>query len=827
VLDSLLQDLRYALRWLRRSPSFTLVAVASLGLGIGFNTALFSIVDAVLFRPLPVEAPDRLVEIYTSGEDGDTYATSSYPDFLDFRAHNAVFSDMLGYSPMFAALNLPDRSRLALGEVVTGNYFRVLGVRAAVGRTLLPEDDHAGAERVAVLSDRAWRRDHAGDPAVVGRTLRLRGQAYTIVGVAPPEFTGMLPMLAPELWVSVAHVMEVEPAGIQDAVPSPGGTNRLDRRGQRWMFVKGRLHPEATIEQARANLEVLMAQITAEHPQTNRDRRVTVEPTSAVRVHPEADRALLPVGLGLMLVVGLVLLIACANVASMLLARATARQREIAIRLALGAQRGQLVRQLLTESALLAMLGAAAGVLLAWGITRSITTMHLPLPVPLALDLRLDLRVFAFTAALSLLAGLVAGLAPALRAIRRDLVSPLRGESGSPEAAGRRWTLRDGLVAGQMAVTVVLLVLASLLTRSLLAAQQAHPGFTLRGLAVVSADPDMLRYAREDGLRFWDRAVERVRAVPGVESVALASRLPFSLNFSYDMVFVPGHHSAGDRATPTLSARVSPDYFTTLGVPILEGRTFTMFDTPATPGVIVVSEAFARRYWPGESVIGKRVHLRAADGAAFEIVGVAADHKVRTIGETPQPYVHFAQTQQPSTYQVLVARTRGDARLALAQARAELMGLEPDLVLLDDQTMEDQVAGTLFPARAGAWLVSLVGMVAMVLAAIGLYGVIAYSVARRTREIGIRMAVGARPARVLRHVMRQGLTLTGVGLAVGGALAVVAARAVAGVLYGVSAADPVAWLAAALVVVAVSAAANLVPARRAARLDPLVALRTE
>jgi macrolide transport system ATP-binding/permease protein len=827
VLDTLVQDLRYARRWLWRSPSFTIVAVASLGLGIGFNTALFSVVDAILFRPLPVEAPDRLVEVYTSGEDGDTYATSSYPDFLDFRATNTVFSDMAGYSPMFAALNLTERSRLVLGEVVTGNYFQVLGVGAAAGRTLLAEDDRPGAERVAMISHRAWVRDHARDPAVVGRTLRLRGQPYTIVGVAPPEFTGMLPVLAPELWVPVAHVMEVEPAGIQDAVPSPGGTNRLDRRGQRWMFIKGRLRPEATVEQARANLDVLMAQITAEHPQTNRDRRVTVEPTRAVRVHPEADRALLPVGLGLMLVVGLVLLVACANVASMLLARATARGREVSIRLALGAQRGQLVRQLLTESVLLALVGAAAGLLLAWGITRSIATLPLPLPVPLALDLRLDFRVFAFTAVVSLMAGLVAGLAPALRATRRDLIGPLRGESGSSDVAGRRWTLRDALVAGQLAVTMVLLVVGSLLTRSLVAAQQAHPGFSLGGLVLVAADPDMLRYERADALRFWDRAVDRVRALPGVESVALASRLPFSLNFNYDLIYVPGHHAAGDRATATLSARVSPDYFATIGVPLLEGRPFTAFDAPTAPGVIVVSEAFARRYWPGESALGKRIHLRGPDGAAFEIVGVAADHKVRTVGETPQPYVHFAQAQQPSTYQVLVARTRGDARQALGQTRTALMELEPNLVLLDDQTMEDQVAGTLFPARVGAWLVSLVGLVAMVLAAIGLYGVTAYAVARRTREIGIRMALGARPSGVLGQVMRQGLGLTGVGLLAGAALAVAASRAVGGVLYGVGAADPVAWIAATLVVIGVAAAANLVPARRAARIDPYVALRME
>jgi macrolide transport system ATP-binding/permease protein len=827
VLDRLLQDARYALRWIARSPGFTLIAVASLGLGIGFNTTLFSVVDAILFRPLPVERPDRLVEVYTSGEDGDTYATSSYPDYLDIRARSAVFADLAGYSPMMAAVSQGDRARVVLGEVVTGNYFGLLGVGAAVGRTLLPGDDLPGAPRVAMISHRAWHRDHAGDPTVIGRTLRLRGEPYTIVGVAPAAFTGMLPMLAPEIWVPVAHVMEFEPAGIQDVVPSPGGTHRLDRRGQRWMFVKGRLRDDATLEQARANLAVIMAQLTAEHPQTNRDRRITVEPTRGVRVHPDADRALLPVGLGLMLAVGLVLLVACANVASLLLARATARAREMGIRLALGAGRAQLVRQLLTESVLLAALGAGAGLLLALALQRAVTTLPLPLPVPLAFDLRLDLRVFAFTAAVSLGAGLLAGLAPALRGTRRDLVTALRGESRATSVAGRRWTARDVLVAGQMAVTIVLLVVAALLGRSLLAAQRADPGFATGGLAVVAADPEMLGYERDAALRFWERAVERVRAAPGVESVALASRLPFSLNFGYDMIFVPGHHAAGDRAAPTLSARVSADYFATIGVPLVEGRAFTSFDTPQTPAVVVVSEAFARRYWPEGPVLGRRIHLRGPDGPAFEIVGVSADHKVRTIGEAPQPYVHFAQAQQPSTYQVLVARTRGDARRAVGDARAALLDVEPNLVLLEARTMEDLLAGTLLPARLGAWIVAVVGCVALVLAAIGLYGVIAYSVARRTRDIGIRMALGARPSRVLGQVMRQGLALTAAGIAAGVVLAVIAARAVGGLLYGIGAADPLAWLGAVLVVVVISTIANLVPARRASRIDPFVALRTE
>jgi predicted permease len=822
----MLQDLRYAARWLRRSPAFTAVAVLSLAVGIGFNTALFSVLDAILFRPLPVSAPDRLVDVYTSGGDGDTYATSSYPDFLDFREQNGVFDDMMAYSAMMAAINLPDRSRLALGEVVTGNYFHVLGVSAAIGRTLLPEDDQPGAERVAMISHRAWVRDYGRSPGVLGQSLRMRGQGYTIVGVAPDGFTGMVPVLAPELWVTTAHVGEVEPAGIQDVVPGPG-TNRLDRRGQRWLFMKGRLRDGVSAAEARANLELVWSQLVAAHTQTNKDRAISLVPTSDVRIHPDADRALLPAGVGLMVAFGLVLAIACANVASMLLARAAGRQREISVRLALGAGRGRLIRQLLTESLLLSALGATAGLALASWLTRLATTIDLPIPIPVAFDIRIDARVLAFTIAVSVIAGLVAGLAPALKASRHSLVGALKGESAASDVAGRRWTLRDGLVAAQIATTVVLLVAAGLLARSLASARYAEAGFDPSGLAIVSADLDMLRYERPRAERFWDDVLQRVESMPGIHRAALGSRVPFSLNFNQETFFIPGHHGPGDRGTTILNARVSGGYFATLGVPILEGRTFLPSDTGESPRVIVVSEALAKRYWPGESAIGRRIHIRGLDGPAFEIVGVSADHKVRSVGETPQPFVHFPYEQQRNPYQVLMVRVQGDAHQQLAALRRELLAMEPNLAFLDNQTMEDQVSAVLFPARAAAWVVSAVGVVAMLLAAIGLYGVIAYSVARRTREIGIRMALGARPGSVLRLVLRQGMTVAGVGLAAGSLLAVIAAYAVAGALYGISAADPIAWLGAAGTVLLISTAANLVPARRAATVDPSSALRSE
>ncbi len=662
---------------------------------------------------------------------------------------------------------------------------------------------------------------------MIGQTLKLRGNPYTIVGVAPRGFAGMTPVLSPELWVTTEAAMEVEPVGMHDVVPSPTGTTRLERRGERWLFLKGRLKRGATLANAGANLELVMARLATAYPKTDGDRHIAVKATSDVHFHPVADPVLVPVAFGLMSVVALVLLIACANVASMLLARASARHKEIGIRLAIGASRGRLVRQLVTESLALSAIGAVAGVALAWALLRVVESIALPIPIPLAFDLRLDGRALLFTSAVTAFAGLAAGLMPALRASQPDLVADLRGESLVGTVGGRRWRLRDGLVAGQMAITALLLVVAALLTRSLIAAERANVGFQVDHLAIVSMDTGMLRYAPQRSQQFFDLALARVRAIPGVRSDAIATRVPFSVNFNRWDIWIPGRHRVGQPGDTVEVTSVSPDYFTTIGVPLLEGRGFTDADTPETPRVAIVNETMARRYWPGESAVGKTLHVRDASGPEYQIVGVATDHKVTSVGEAPTPFLHLARAQRPGPYACVIARTGGDADALLRDMRRTLLQLEPNLVFVENQTMEGEMATTLFPARAGAWIVGGVGLMAMLLAAVGLYGVIAYSVARRTREIGIRLALGAPPLSVVGLVMRQGLGLAGIGLLVGCLAAAAAARALAGALYGVGVADPVAWSAAAFVLLGVSALANLVPARRAARVDPSEALRTE
>jgi predicted permease len=818
----MIADVRYALKWLLRSPGFAAVAILSLAIGIGFNTALFSIVDALLFRPLPIADPSRIVDVYTRGGDGDTFATNSYPDYLDFKARNAVFDDLLGYSPSIGALKAGDRSRMALGEVVTGNYFQVLGVGAAVGRTLLPDDDRPGAPRVTVIAHSLWHREYGRDPAVLGRSLLIHGQPYTIVGVASQAFTGLVPMLQPELWTPVVWVEDVEPAGIQDVVPSPTGTTRLDRRGQRWLFVKGRVKDGETAATAEANLQVIMGQLAAAHPKTNQHRPVAT--AANVRIHPEADRMLKPIAGGLMIAIGLVLLVACANVANMLLARASGRRKEIGIRLAIGASRARLIRQLLTEGLVLATLGALAGITLAAFAIQAIAALPLPIPVPVALSLQVDFRVVLFTTAIAAAAGLLAGVAPALRATRVDLASDMKGDATIAKD-GRRWTIRDGLVVLQTAVTLVLLVAAGLLTRSILQAQRVNLGFRAEGAVALGTELGLIGYTEEKASQLLARSAERVATIPGVTSVARAVRQPLSINYNRSTVFFPERAAPDDRGTALSATWVDDKYFATLGVPLLRGRNFTTAETPASARVAIVTDAFVRRYWPGQDGLGKRFRTRAADGPDFEIVGVTGDYKVETVGEQPTPYIHFALGQRQFTGEVIIARTSGDAGVLLAAMRREVLALEPNAVFLDNQTMAAQVAANLLPARVAAQTLGLVGIVATLLAAIGLYGVIAYAVGRRTREIGIRIALGATPRDVLRMVMGQGLRIATAGVAIGLALSWVAARAIASALYGVGAADPAAWLTAVTVMLASAALANYIPARRAARVDPSVALR--
>ncbi len=827
-MDTLLKDLRYALRGLKERPGFTAAAVASLALGIGLNTVIFGLVNAVLLKPLPVERPGELVSIYTSDDQSNAFSTSSYLDYQDLRDGNGVLSGLAGHSLMFAALSRDGASELAFGEVVTANYFDVLGVRPVLGRAFLPEEDAVEKEHpVVILSHGLWTRRYGADPAVLGKTLALRGLDFTIVGVAPEGFHGMVTGASPDLWVPTAMVEEVEPVGMQDVTGAEPGKTRREQRGRRWMFLTGRLEPGVTAAEAQANLAVVMARLESEHPATNEDRKARLVPTTEVRIHPALDGSLAPGGAVLMAVVGLVLLVACANVANMLLARATARRREIGVRLAIGASRGRLVRQLLTESLVLALAAAGVALVAAFWVNEALATWQPPVPVRMALDLGLDLPVFLFTLGLCALAALTFGLAPALRSTRPNLVASLKSEGGVGEG-GRGFALRDALVVGQVAVTLFLLVLSGLLLESMGRSMKADLGFRPERLALVTFDLNSVRYSEEQGKAFYRTLLERVRALPEVEAASYSERLPFSFNIHMEAVFIEGRPSgpsknAGpdDRGFPTDVTKVSPGYFETLGVPILYGRDVVAEDQR----VVVVNQTFAEKHWPGEQALGKRFSTLGPEGPFYEVVGVAANHKVRTVGEAPRPFVHFVRDRRYQPSATLVARGRGDGEALVAELRKAAFATEPRLLILEAQTMEASIAHTVMPARLGSVLFGTFGALALLLAALGLYGVVSYAVGRRTRELGIRQAIGARPADLVSMVLGQGLKLVAIGLGVGLLASVGATLALSKVFYGLGAVEPAIYLGAATLLAMVAVVANLVPARRAARLDPVAALR--
>lgn len=826
MLSTLWQDTRYALRTLRKQPGFTLVAVASLAVGIGLNSTIFTMVDALLFRPLPFANAEQLVSVYTSDERAEAYGSTSYPDLLDWRAADLPFDGLVGHAMMFAAVSISGDNRLAFGEVVTTNYFDVLGVPLARGRGFLPDEElREGAAPVTVISDTLWRRDFGARSDILGQTITIRNRPYTVVGVAPAAFNGIMPGVVADLWVPVSMVDDVEPAGQIDVVPSATGTTRLQQRGSRWLFVKGRVRPGVPLAAASEQLRAVMAGLEQAHPVSNRARRAVITPAGSVRFHPDLDRILKPVSLVLLASVCLVLLVACANLAGMLLARGAARVREMALRSALGAGRGRLIRQMAVESLVLSSLGGVAGLLLSTWATSVLLSLSLPIEIPISLALPIDWRVVVFTGGLSVLTGLTFGVLPALRASRPDLVPALKDE-GALTTPGRRFGLRQGLVVTQVAVSVVLLVGGLLLTRSLIAALDTDPGFAPKGLVAATISLDMHGYDEARGKQFFERATERARLLPGVESVTTVDRLPFSPNIHTTTVVVDGRPEATPPQGLSVDTNsVTPEYFDTLGVPLVAGRRFDTRDTPDATRAAIVSEAFATRYFPNGAV-GGRLRMRDQSGLPVEIVGVTRDYNVRSVAETPRPVVHFARSQRPSSAGSLLIRTASDPAQTVLGVERELRALEPQLVFLELGPLDRQIATSLLPVSLGAALFSGLAGLAMLLAGLGLYGVIAFSVARRSREIGIRMALGSTRGLVLRQILHEALVLVAIGTAVGAVLAWRGTAALSSVLVGITATDPWSYILAMGLLVMTAIVAAIIPARRAASVDPLIALRS-
>lgn len=823
-MESLAQDVRYAVRSLTKSPGFTLVAIITLALGIGVNSAIFSVVNAILYRPLPVEEPTRLVDLYGKQESESSHGTHSYLNYQSYREANTTLSDLIGYSNFMANLVDGGSAQLVVGELVSDNYFSGLGVRPALGRFFTPaEAAPIGGAAYVVLSDRFWRTRFNAAPDVVGRPLRMNGTIYTVVGVADPAFGGMIPGATTMMWIPVTMAEQVEPFGNQRVPAASPGTTRFDRRGVHWMSMKGRMKPGVTPQQVQAEFEGMLGRLGAEYPEMLGKERIVTYATTEVRISPDADKYLEPAGYLLIAAVGLVLLVACANLANLMLARATGRGHEIALRIALGATRGRIAGQLVKESLVLALAGGALAFPLAAGLTTLMSRVQPPLPIDIGLSVAPDWRVMVYTLLVALGTGVAFGLVPAIRASRPDLVPALK-EAASDGKRGR-FRLRDALVVGQMAVSLVLIVVGALFVRSLSAAADVPLGYDAQRIGFLTVPLEMVGYDNERGGVLLEQARQRLAAVPGVEAVSLTSRLPLSINNNGFGVRVVGQELPDDRPYAIDGAYVDEHYVQALSLTVRAGRALEAADRDESRRVMVVTETMAERFWPGapENAVGREVRL-STNGPTVQVVGVVGDHKVDSPGEQPKSYVllPFARAQNYGNYLI---RTRTLAAGMITSFEQEVRALEPDAVFMDRGTLSDLASVRLFPVRAGAWLIGACGLLALLVAAVGLYGVIAYSVNRRVRELGIRAALGAEPGMLVRMVIREGMLLVGIGAVLGGALALGAAQVLSSVLY-VAPFDPLSFVLAAAVLASAALVANAVPAWRAARVDPLVALRS-
>ncbi len=815
MIGNLWHDLRYGLRILVKSPIFTAVAVLTLTLGIGANTVIFSLVNALLFRPLPaVQEPDQLT--YLSG-------SYSYPDYEYFRDRNEVFSGLLAQGGTTSLnLNTGGEPELVVGELVTANFFSVLGVTPAMGRAFLPEEDRQpGAHPVAVISYGFWQRRFGSDGDIVGKTVQLNGLSFTIIGVMPRVFIGDEVGKQRDLWVPMMMQAQLAPSS------GSHGAGVLDSRNNIWLNVVGRLKPGVSLEQAQAAMATLQSQIAGLQPGQQPDYRRPLELYRVTGGTDPRERAdFLPAAALLLSVVGMVLLTACANVAGLLLARAATRQKEIGIRLALGATRARLVSQLLMESLPLALAAGAAGLLLALWLNGFLSAIELPGGGKIQFDLHLDKRVLGFTLVLSFLTTGLCGLAPALQASRTDVMPTLKADA--PVRGYRRSRLRNFFVVAQVSLSVLLLLGGGLFLRSLETAQQVDPGFTINRVLLLPLNLTLGGYKEEAGREFYRQVTERMESLPGVHSASLVSRVPLGLDRGRAVVSREGSDpNSGDAEFMTGYNVVASRYCETMGIALVQGRDFSDTDRKDTRAVAIINQTLAGRLWPDENPIGKRLLVGGTKGNPVEVIGLTRDGKYESLGERPQPFLYRPVTQDYQSAMTLVARTEGDPRALLAAAEDQVRAIDRNIAVFPAETMAAYVRASLAPARLGAMLLGIFGLLGLGLAAVGVFSVVAYSVSQRTREIGIRMALGAQPGDVTRLVLKEGMIPVGTGISLGLGAGLALAQLVASLLYGVSATDPITFASVTLLLAAVAFLACYVPARRATKVDPLATLRCE
>ncbi len=814
-MQSLLQDVRYGVRMLTKNPGFTLIAVLTLALGIGANTAIFSVVNAELLRPLPFHDPGQLVRVgVTNSRTGWKFGTADYPDFEDWRSQNQVFQKIAAYYDNNYTLTGVASPAHLEGEVVSADIFTLLGAAPELGRTFLPIEDE-GHHDVVILNHQLWNQQFGGDPGIVGRTIDLSGKAYTVVGVMPANFNFPLQRKPVSVWTTFSA----------NQVSDDNTPPITKERGAHFMNVIARLKPGVLLTQAQAGMDVITAGLEKQYPDTNKYYGVEL-----VSEQQKLTGAIRPALLMLVAAVGLVLLIACANVANLLLARATTRGREIAIRAALGAGRTRVVRQLLTESLLLAGLAGTFGVMIAaWG--SALLVRLSPQDLSRAAEIHTDGWVLAFTIGISLLTGIVFGLAPAMQISRSNLVDALKEGSLSTTAGSHRHHLRSWFVIVEISLALVLLVSAGLLIRSLVRLQNVNPGFDPHDVLAADLDLPSQKYtnARQD--QFARELMPKLAALPGVQFVAGVFPLPMSGSEMRTSVAIEGRPVAKSDELHSTIFSITPDYFRTMKIALLQGREFTVQDGADTNPVVIVNESLARQFFPGENPIGK--HIRPGisvddkPSRMREIVGVVADVKFKDLSSEWLPTSYLPQAQIPIGSMTIVARTTGDPS-SLARPIAEtLRSIDPDLPAYNVKTVEEYLDGTIAIPRFNTLLLGIFAGLALVLTSIGLYGVISYTVAQRTHEIGIRMALGAQPRDMLQLVIGQGIRLALYGIGLGLVAAFIFTHFLSSLLFGVTPTDPVSFAVVVVALLAVVILACYIPARRAMRIDPMVALRYE
>jgi predicted permease len=815
-METLFHDLRFGFRRLIKTPGFAVIAVLSLALGIGANTAIFSLVNLILFRQLPVDNPQEVVSVSPVGKDG-ALAAFSYPNYIDFRDRNEVLSGLLVSRFVVVSMSRNGNNERVWGNLVSGNYFDVLGVKPALGRSFLPEEDKTRLSHpVVVISHSLWQTRFGGDPSVVNSDILINGMKFKVIGVAPAGFKGTEVIYTPEIYAPFATQKWIEPE-----------SDYLDKRDESNMFAVGRLKPGVSAAQAEASLNLLATQLAKDFPNENEGLGIQVIPPGFVV--PQFRNTMLRVSAALMGLVALVLLIACTNLANLLLARGAERGKEIAIRLSIGAGRARIVRQLLTESVMLSVAGGLIGVGLARWIIDSIMALKPPIAIPITLELHVDWRVLVFSMIVSVITGVLFGLVPALQATKPDLIPALK--DAASQSGVRRSLLRNGLVVSQIAVSLLLLIAAGLTLRALQRLRVMNPGFNPENALMMNFDLRLQGYKADAGAQLRKQLLNRVESLPGAQSASITSFMPLSLNYNGTAILIEGRpQERGVNAPSAMQSRVGLKYFETIGTPLVAGRDLTEQDQEGKTRSAVVNETFARKFFPGansiENALGKQFRT-SPEEQPWQIAGVAKDGKYWTIGEEdPQAFVWFPIGDQLS-YNYLLVRTYAKPETLIGAIRAEFRNIDPNLPVTDVKTLTEHMSLSLFPARAFASLLSAFGLLALTLAAIGIFGVMSYAVSQRTREIGVRMALGAGAKDIFKLVIGRGLSLTLIGVGVGLALALVGTRFLSSLLYNVSAVDPLAFVGVTLLLVAVAFLACYFPARRAMKTDPIVALRHE